>query len=198
MKNNELIKDYILITISSILMAIAVNMFFKEHMLAPGGITGLAIISSKFFGIPVEYMTLGISGPLLIMGILFLGKSFGIKTLYITIMGPVFLKLIPEVHITNNLLMAALLGGLLVGLAIGIAIVRDCTTGGTDLAAMLINKIITFIKMPIILFILDGSIVIGSGLISKNYMISIYSLISLFVIINTINFIVNKYGKKTK
>ncbi|WP_050606504.1 YitT family protein [Clostridium niameyense] len=196
MKNNELIKDYILITISSILMAIAVNMFFKEHMLAPGGITGLAIISSKFFGFPVEYMTLGISGPLLIMGILFLGKSFGIKTLYITIMGPIFLKLIPQVHITNNLFMAALLGGVLVGLAIGIAIVRDCTTGGTDLAAMLINKIIKFIKMPIILFILDGSIVIGSGIISKNYMISIYSLISLFIIINTINLIVNRYRKK--
>ncbi|WP_055667486.1 YitT family protein [Desnuesiella massiliensis] len=193
MKNRELVKDYLLITLSSLLMAVAVNFFFKEHTLAPGGITGMSIVVNAITGLPLEYVSFGISGPLLIMGIIFLGKSFGIKTLYITLTTPIFLKLIPQVHITNNLLIAGIFGGLLVGTAIGIALTRECATGGTDLLAMLINKVIKFLKLPVILFLLDGTVVVASGFISKNYMVSIYSLLSLLVIVKSVSFITTKF-----
>ncbi|EMJ4521602.1 YitT family protein [Clostridioides difficile] len=194
----EMIKDYLLITISAFLMALAVNFFFAEHTLAPGGITGLSVVLSTFLSMPVENISLGISMPLLVMGLLFLGKGFGIKTLYITLMGPLFLKVIPQTHITDNLLVAGVIGGLLVGTAIGIAIIRGCSTGGTDLVAMLINKVIKFLKLPVILFMLDGFIIVASGIISKNFMISIYSLISLLLIIKTIGFLTTKFGKNTE
>ncbi|EQE32560.1 hypothetical protein QC7_3255 [Clostridioides difficile CD38] len=193
-----MIKDYLLITISAFLMALAVNFFFAEHTLAPGGITGLSVVLSTFLSMPVENISLGISMPLLVMGLLFLGKGFGIKTLYITLMGPLFLKVIPQTHITDNLLVAGVIGGLLVGTAIGIAIIRGCSTGGTDLVAMLINKVIKFLKLPVILFMLDGFIIVASGIISKNFMISIYSLISLLLIIKTIGFVTTKFGKNTE
>ncbi|HBF1892999.1 TPA: YitT family protein [Clostridioides difficile] len=194
----EMIKDYLLITISAFLMALAVNFFFAEHTLAPGGITGLSVVLSTFLSMPVENISLGISMPLLVMGLLFLGKGFGIKTLYITLMDPLFLKVIPQTHITDNLLVAGVIGGLLVGTAIGIAIIRGCSTGGTDLVAMLINKVIKFLKLPVILFMLDGFIIVASGIISKNFMISIYSLISLLLIIKTIGFVTTKFGKNTE
>ncbi|HGM3506834.1 YitT family protein [Clostridioides sp. ZZV15-6383] len=194
----EMIKDYLLITISAFLMALAVNFFFAEHTLAPGGITGLSVVLSTFLSMPVENISLGISMPLLVMGLLFLGKGFGIKTLYITLMGPLFLKVIPQTHITDNLLVAGVIGGLLVGTAIGIAIIRGCSTGGTDLVAMLINKVIKFLKLPVILFMLDGFIIVASGIISKNFMISIYSLISLLLIIKTIGFVTTKFGKNNE
>ncbi|KPI48611.1 membrane protein [Clostridioides difficile] len=194
----EMVKDYLLITISALLMALAVNFFFVEHTLAPGGITGLSVVLSTFLSMPVENISLGISMPLLVMGVLFLGKGFGIKTLYITLMGPLFLKVIPQTHITDNLLVAGIIGGLLVGTAIGIAIIRGCSTGGTDLVAMLINRIIKFLKLPVILFILDGFIIVASGIISNNFMISIYSLISLILIIKTIGFVTTKFAKNTE
>lgn len=195
----EMIKDYLLITISAFLMALAVNFFFAEHTLAPGGITGLSVVLSTFLSMPVENISLGISMPLLVMGLLFLGKGFGIKTLYITLIKfPLFLKVIPQTHITDNLLVAGVIGGLLVGTAIGIAIIRGCSTGGTDLVAMLINKVIKFLKLPVILFMLDGFIIVASGIISKNFMISIYSLISLLLIIKTIGFVTTKFGKNTE
>ena len=194
----EMIKDYLLITISAFLMALAVNFFFAEHTLAPGGITGLSVVLSSFLSMPVENISLGISMPLLVMGLLFLGIGFGIKTLYITLIGPLFLKVIPQTHITDNLLVAGVIGGLLVGTAIGIAIIRGCSTGGTDLVAMLINKVIKFLKLPVILFMLDGFIIVASGIISKNFMISIYSLISLLLIIKTIGFVTTKFGKNTE
>lgn len=194
----EMIKDYLLITISAFLMALAVNFFFAEHTLAPGGITGLSVVLSTFLSMPVENISLGISMPLLVMGLLFLGKGFGIKILYITLMGPLFLKVIPQTHITDNLFVAGVIGGLLVGTAIGIAIIRGCSTGGTDLVAMLINKVIKFLKLPVILFMLDGFIIVASGIISKNFMISIYSLISLLLIIKTIGFVTTKFGKNNE
>jgi len=165
------------------------------HMLAPGGITGMSIVVNATAGLPVEYVSLGISASLLIMGILFLGKSLGIKTLYIKLTAPLFLKVIPQTHITNSLFIAGIAGRLLVGSAIGIAILRGCATGGTDLLAMLINKVFTKFKLPMILFVLDGIVVLGSGIISKNYMVSIYSLISLFVIINTISYTTKRFAQ---
>ena len=90
------------------------------------------------------------------------------------------------------LLLAAVIGGLLVGTAIGIALNHDCATGGTDLIALLIQHFFRFLKLSAILFVLDGSVVIASGVISGDAMIAVFSLVSLFVIINTIKFVTAK------
>lgn len=195
------IKDYSFITISSLLTAIAVNCFFQCTGLAPGGITGLSIIFSLITKIPVSYMTLCISIPLLILATLLLGKSFGIKTLYITFMTPIFMEIVPTINLFTLLpnipkliiqIISAIIGGILVGAAIGFALNHDCATGGTDVIALLIQHFFKFFKLSVILFILDGSVVIASGFISGNFMIAILSLFSLFIIINTIKYITSK------
>lgn len=192
---SEILIDYSFITLGSFLMSLAVNLFVKEHTLAPGGITGLSVILNKVLNIPIDFVYFGISVPLLLIGIKFLGKSFGIKTLYITIMCPLFLRIIPETHITDNVVLAGILGGLLVGIGIGIALLRGCTTGGTDLAAALLNKFIPKIKIPIFLLILDGSVVLSSAIVTNDYKTAIYSMISLLVIIKTIDTILKKFSK---
>lgn len=197
----ELIRDYACITVSALLTALAVNCFFQSTGLAPGGITGLAIICSLITKIPVSYMTLCISVPLLVLGTLLLGKSFGIKTLYITLATPVCMKLVPYVDFAGllsgipnilMLLLAAVIGGLLVGTAIGIALNHDCATGGTDLIALLIQHFFRFLKLSAILFVLDGSVVIASGVISGDFLIAVFSLLSLFIIIHTIKFVTSR------
>ena len=128
------VKDYLFITLSSLLTAIAVNCFFQCTGLAPGGITGLSIIFSLITQIPVSYMTLCISIPLLILATVLLGKSFGIKTLYITLMTPVCMELVPAINLFQIFpdipqlmikIIAAIFGGLLVGTAIGLALNHD-------------------------------------------------------------------------
>lgn len=200
-KYSAVMQDYACITVSALLTALAVNCIFQSTGLAPGGITGLAIIFSLITKIPVSYMTLCISIPLLVLGTLLLGKSFGIKTLYITLATPVCMKLVPYADFSGLLselpdilvlLLAAVLGGLLVGTAIGIALNHDCATGGTDLIALLIRHFFRFIKLSAILFVLDGSVVIASGVISGNFMIAVFSLLSLFIIIHTIKFVTSR------
>lgn len=200
-KYSAVMQDYACITVSALLTALAVNCIFQSTGLAPGGITGLAIIFSLITKIPVSYMTLCISIPLLVLGTLLLGKSFGIKTLYITLATPVCMKLVPYADFSELLselpdilvlLLAAVLGGLLVGTAIGIALNHDCATGGTDLIALLIRHFFRFLKLSAILFVLDGSVVIASGVISGNFMIAVFSLLSLFIIIHTIKFVTSR------
>lgn len=200
-KYTAVVRDYACITVSALLTALAVNCIFQSTGLAPGGITGLAIICSLITKIPVSYMTLCISIPLLVLGTLLLGKSFGIKTLYITLATPLCMKLVPYVDFSAllselpeilALFLAAILGGLLVGTAIGIALNHDCATGGTDLIALLIQHFFRFLKLSAILFVLDGSVVIASGAISGNVMIAVFSLLSLFIIIHTIKFVTSR------
>lgn len=203
----ELLFDYLWITLSAFLTALAVNLIFQHTGLAPGGITGLCIIFSTITHLPVDIMTLCISVPLLVLGALLLGKSFGLKTLYITLMTPLFMRLVPaydllaplgEMNTILELTVAAILGAVLVGAAIGIALNHDCATGGTDLIALLIQYFIKFLKVPNILFFLDGSVVIASGVINHDIMIAVFSFISLMIIIKTISYFTSHKITATK
>lgn len=196
-----LLIDYAWITFAAAITAVAVNFFFTSTGLAPGGITGLSIVCSSIIGIPVSTMSLCISIPLLILSTIVLGKSFGIKTLYITLMTPLFMQIIPSIHTTAflkdihpilELVAAGACGGLLVGSAIGIALNHACATGGTDVIALLIQHVFKFLKLSVILFFLDGSVVIASGVITNSIFISIFSFLSLMVIIQTISFVTKK------
>ena len=198
----ESILDYVWITGSALLTAIAVNLFFASTTLAPGGITGLSIVFSAITNISISSMSLCISIPLLLLALIFLGKSFGMKTLYITLLTPVCMKVIPMMDITQlslphsiTLTIAAISGGLLVGTAIGIALRHDCATGGTDVMALLIQKFFKIKKLSYILYCLDGSVIIASGFITKTILVSAFSLLSLIVIVQTINYITS-YKKK--
>lgn len=197
----HIIKDYIWITFAACITAVAVNFFFISTGLAPGGITGLSLIFSTILRIPVEYMSLGISIPLLMLSTVVLGKGFGIKTLYITIATPLFMRMMPIFHVTEvfsdihpvlEFLIAGICGGVLVGCAIGFALNHGCATGGTDVIALLIQYVFKFLKVSAILLVLDGCVVITSGVISKNIFISVFSFISLLVIIKTIDFVTKR------
>ncbi|MEG2329974.1 YitT family protein [Anaerorhabdus sp.] len=194
----EKVLDIVYLTISAFLTALAVRLFFTEYALTPGGITGLAITASTITSISVDLISLCISIPLLIISTVFLGGKFGIKTLYVTIMVPLFLRFIPQIHITNSIMLASILGGLLVGLSIGLAIYRECATGGTDVLAMLIRLLLKKVDLATILFILDMIIVLSSWAISKQFITSICSAVALFVIMQTIKFTTGRLDKWKK
>ncbi|MEG1462675.1 MAG: YitT family protein, partial [Anaerorhabdus sp.] len=108
------------------------------------------------------------------------------------------LRFIPQIHITNSIMLASILGGLLVGLSIGLAIYRECATGGTDVLAMLIRLLLKKVDLATILFILDMIIVLSSWAISKQFITSICSAVALFVIMQTIKFTTGRLDKWKK
>jgi uncharacterized membrane-anchored protein YitT (DUF2179 family) len=179
-------KDIVILALSAFLTALAVKLCFTEYVLTPGGITGLSIALSLMSGISVDIISLTISLPLLILATYILGKHFGIKTLYVTLMVPLFLRFIPLIHITDSILIASIVGGLLVGASISLALSSKCATGGTDVIALLIKKFVPKLELASILFVLDMIIVLLSMIISRTYITSMYSVVALLTIMMTI------------
>jgi uncharacterized membrane-anchored protein YitT (DUF2179 family) len=179
--------DYLFITIGCGSIAWAVVGFFQVNTIAPGGVSGVAVILYRLFQFPVEVSYLAINIPLFILGILLLGKSFGFKTFYGTVMISIFLRLIPHVSMTDNVLLAALIGGGLTGLGLGLVFTRGATTGGTDLLAAILNRFLPSMKTQHLLLLIDVAVVIASGLVSRQIETALLSVVALVTIVRLVD-----------
>ena len=188
-------KTIISIIISSLCMAIAVNMCFIMYGLAPGGITGLAIVISQIIPLSTSIINLCISIPLLIIATIVFGSKFSIKTIALILLNSVFMKIVPEYLLSSSIIVCAIVGGLLVGMSIFLALNCGAATGGTDVISLLVNKLIPNVKLETIMLFVDGIIIILSGIIKKNLYVSIMSAFSLLVINATIR-LMNNWREK--
>lgn len=186
------------IVLSSLLTAVVVNFFFMHDGLAPGGITGLALVLSTLLKVEVSTMSLMISLPLLIISTLVLGKGFGIKTLIIILLTPLWMRVLPKYPLLvslPNLLewtISGIVGGLLIGFSIYLAIISDAATGGTDVMALLIQKKLKQVPLSRIILALDGIIIVSTAAIHQEVLLALFSFGSLFVITRVLNYMLKK------
>ncbi len=193
--NYKIIVEYIGITLGCALMAISLNFFLKPNMIAPGGVTGFAIILEELIGIPIDITNLAINIPLFILGLMILGRTFGAKTAFAIFALSGFIRLFiiifgDNAMITQDLLLASIYGGVLFGVSLGMIFRLDGTTGGTDLAGAILNKYFPHISTAKLMMALDLIIVVIAGLVEKNIEISLYSIIALYIAVKLADFIV--------
>ncbi len=189
--------DVLVIIAASTIYSVGVNMFTSPNNIAPGGVTGIAIIVSSLVPVSVGTIYAGINLPLVILGFFLLNKRTMIKTLIsvviITIMTDFVLKDLP-VYLAEqgNGILAAIFGGLLMGLGIGLTYMRESTTGGTDIINKIINRFRPTLKLGQIQLITDGIIVAVGFCVYRDLNIVMYTLISLFVTSKVVDMLV--YG----
>lgn len=196
--NNKKAKKFIIsilgITIGTFFLAIALTSFQEPNMIAPGGVTGFAIVLKKITNIPVYITNLAINIPLFIVGIIVLGKNFGWKTLYATVLLSIFLRILPNEAITQDLLLSSIFGGVVAGIGLGIVFKSGGTTGGTDLAASILNKLFPVFSTSSFMGAIDILVVIFAGIVDKRVETSLYSIISMFITIRLIDIIQEGFG----
>ncbi|NLX61466.1 MAG: YitT family protein [Tissierellia bacterium] len=196
--NNKSIRKSIIsllgLTVGTFLLAVALGLFQEPNMIAPGGVTGFAIVFKKITNIPIYITNLAINIPLFIIGILVLGKNFGWKTLYATVLLSVFLKIIPEQALTDDLLLASIFGGVLAGIGLGIVFKSGGTTGGTDLAGSILNKLFPAFSTASFMGAIDILVVIFAGVVDQKIETSLYSIISLYLSVKIIDIIQEGFG----
>lgn len=141
------VKEYLLITAGTLLVVIGVYFFKFPNNFSIGGVTGIAIILSRLMSGAVSSGTivLIINAILLIVGYIFLGKSFGNRTAYGSILLSVSLRLLeviaPMEHpLTNEPMLELAFAVLLPSLGAAILFNIGASTGGTDVIAMLLKK----------------------------------------------------------
>ena len=194
MKNTKIIWNYLMLSLGTFILALGLYLFLIPNVIAPGGVTGLAVVIKKIFSVEVWVSNLVINIPLFVLGIIILGKKFGVKTAYGTLTLSMFLiiieRLFGNVAATNDILLASVFGGISTGLGIGLVFRSGGTTGGTDLAGAILHKFFPSLSIAKLMMFIDLCIVILAGVVNKSVETSLYSMISLYVIVKVADFIV--------
>lgn len=186
--------DIIGLTIGVFLLSVGLVFFLEPNAIAPGGVTGFAIVLKQITGVPVYLTNLFVNIPLFIIGVMTLGKNFGWKTAYSTVILSFFLKIIPPQAVTPDQLLACIFGGLLSGLGLGIVFRFGGTTGGSDLIGSLLTNKFPNISIGTFMMLIDGLVVIFAGIVARNVEVSLYSIISLFATAKVIDLLLEGIG----
>lgn len=148
MKVKHVIFEYLQIVLGCFIGAIGLTVFLVPNKVASGGISGIATVFYHIFGFPIGWTMLILNIPLFLLGVVFLGKNFGAKTLLGAALFAVFAeitRIFPVV--TDDILLATVYGSLIFGLGLGIVFRARGSTGGTDLVAMLIHHFFPIISI---------------------------------------------------
>ena len=138
------IKEYLLTTIGVALTAIALEYFFFPCDIAAGGVSGIGLVVNKVSGLDTSIVDLVLNILLFILAFIVLGKSFGAKSIYATVMLSVFMWIIEKILkpgiLTENMFLASVFGSILLGMGAAIVFHQGASTGGTSIIAAIISK----------------------------------------------------------
>ncbi|MBO5040443.1 MAG: YitT family protein [Clostridia bacterium] len=189
--------DWVTMLVACVIYSLGIALFLSPNALAPGGMSGVAIIINKLTGLPTGMMIIILNIPLLIAGFFVVGRWFLVKTICSIAVSSTLIdlwpKIIPKyVPITEDKLLAGIAGAVLCGIGIGIIFRCGGSTGGTDIVAKLLRRVVPNIKTGSIFLIVDSVIIIASVFATKHLENALYAGISLFLT----SFIIDKvlYG----
>lgn len=179
--------DYCIIIVGVTLLAAGLNMFFIPLDLVTGGVTGLAIIVKKLTqnlvpnGVAPWITNIVINIPLFLLAITIKGKNFGSRSLFATIFlsfALIYTSYIPPA--TDDILLGSVFGGVISGAGLGLVFSAYSTTGGTDLAATILQHYMKHISVAQLMFTLDALIII-SGYFIFGIEKALYALVAVFI-----------------
>ena len=145
MNNKGLIKEIFVMTLADAITAIAVFFFLVPSHTSISSISGLGIILTHFIPLPLSVITMALNILLLIIGFIFCGKEFGAKTVYTSVMLPVFLgifeKIFPDfTSLTGSQELDAVSYVLVVSIGLAMLFNMNASSGGLDIVAKIMNK----------------------------------------------------------
>ena len=140
-----LIKETLILTIAVAIIAAAVYFFLAPSHTSVSSISGLGIVLSNFVPLPLSAITMILNVVLLIVGFLTCGREFGAKTVYTSIMLPLFLGLFEVIFpnfesMTGSQELDVLCYILVVSIGLSILFNRNASSGGLDIVAKIMNK----------------------------------------------------------
>ena len=141
----KIFMETVILTVAVAIIAAAVYFFLVPSHTSVSSISGLGIILSNFVPLPLSAITMILNVILLIIGFLTCGREFGVKTVYTSIMLPVFLGIFEKIFpnfgsMTNSQELDVLCYILVVSVGLSILFNRNASSGGLDIVAKIMNK----------------------------------------------------------
>ena len=186
--------DYLVITVASVIYAVAVSFFLDPNSLAPGGVTGIAIIMNRVTGLETGTWMFMINIPILVLGMWKFGWKFILSTLYCTAATSFFTNRLASVGaVTADPLLAAVVGGSLMAVSLGLVFKAGATTGGTDIIIKLLRLRFPHLKTGSLFLLTDAVIVTASAFVFQDLDTALYA--GLVVFINSVLLDIVLYGR---
>jgi len=192
-------KNSTLVLLGTAILAFGTAIFIVPFDLVTGGVSGLAIVLENMLPLDISidiYISV-LTWSLFLLGLIFLGKNFAVKTLLSSLMYPIFFSLFyrlvdPDVldgiFVLQNtaygeiaVFLAAIFGGAIVGLGCAVTFVVGGSTGGVDIIAFLICKHAKRLKTSHTVFVLDALIILFGVFAIKDVVLSLIGISSAVI-----------------
>ncbi|WP_036659377.1 YitT family protein [Paenisporosarcina sp. FSL H8-0542] len=166
--------------------------FNIQNELGEGGFSGITLILFFAFKLDPALMNLLLNIPMFILGWRLLGQKVFVYTIIGTVSVSVFLKIFQiyeiNIHIQDDLFLAALFAGVFVGVGLGIIFRYGGTTGGVDIIARLAHKYFGW-SMGKTMFMFDAAVILLSWLTFLDSRSMMYTLVAVFIGARVIDFV---------
>jgi uncharacterized membrane-anchored protein YitT (DUF2179 family) len=194
------IRNYGLIIIGALICAVSYVFFLAPNKIVAGGVSGLAITFYHIFDIPMGWMIFGMNVPLFLVGVKFLGKMYGVRTLvgiglvsfFTDLLDGKYFAFIELEPVKMDIIIAAIFGGVLLGIGLGVIFRGKGSSGGSDIVAQILGRYTSFTP-GMAFMVMDFFIIVFSGIVlgstgnassagsANQWELIFYGLIALFV-----------------
>lgn len=186
------VKEFLLITWSTLLIVVGVYFFKFPNHFTFGGVTGASIVIAKLTSLSAGTVNLILNAVLLGIGFVFLGKGFGVKTVYAAVLLSVSLALLEKIDplpapLTDEPMLELVFAIVLPGFGSAILFNIGASSGGTDIVAMILKKYTSF-HIGRALFLTDLFITLSAFIVFdiKTCLFSLLGLMAKSLVIDNV------------
>ena len=188
---NKEIRSYFLILLAILSAGLGIKGYLLSSHFIDGGVTGISMLLNSIFGAPLSIMIPLINLPFIILAYYQMGPKFALKS-SIAIAGlALCMAFMPYPDVTSDKLLTALFGGFFIGLGIGLAIRGEAVLDGTEIAALLVSKTSSILKVADVILILNV-VIFSTAAFFLGVERASYSILTYFAASKTIDFLL--YG----
>ncbi len=181
-RRNRVIAEYIANTIGSLIYAIGIANFLDPNRLAPGGVSGLSIILDKFTPIQTGTWIFLLNVPILLLGLWKFGWRFILGTVYNIVLTTIFTNYLAAFGpVTEDAMLASIIGGATVAVGMGLVFKARATTGGSDIIVKLLRRKYKHMKTGMLILITDLVVIAISAVAFNDLEVALYATISVTI-----------------
>ncbi|MDY3619277.1 YitT family protein [Agathobaculum sp.] len=169
--------------LGSLALAAGIVCFIEPASIAPGGVSGLALLLKYLWGLPVGTMTLAINVPILYLAFRFLGRRLTLKTLRTVLISSLMIDAVVTPFFpqyAGDRILGSVFGGVCTGAGLGLIFRRGSTTGGTDIISMLVERRFPHVQLGTALLLVDCAILGLSILVFRDLEAGLFGVLALY------------------
>lgn len=184
-----------LMTVGSLIYAAGIGLFLDPNNLAPGGVSGIAIILHEVVAtMPTGTWIVLMNIPIMLLGVWKFGLRFLISSIYCVALSSLAINILNQYSaaLTDDPFLACVAGGVLVSAGIGLVFRGGSTTGGTDIIVKLLKLRFRYLNTGNVFLFVDGIVVVASGIVFRDLNTALYAAFAVFVQMIVLNMVL--YG----